>query len=158
MEGQNSVSLPDLVSEGQCNAPVVIHSLPVKTNFRGTTDVTVNFTQHTVRGEGGELRNALRGRTLIGREVILPSSYVIACASFTNKPPIAEAGGRKSGGAAACFDTTQPSSAQVEAAAGDMRITAVAERFCIWEHDKKPERSEMVTQWLRLSNDLHCYE
>ncbi|ESL10720.1 hypothetical protein TRSC58_01542 [Trypanosoma rangeli SC58] len=129
----------------------VVHSLPVKTTFRGTTDVAENFSRHMVRTEGGELRNRLRGRTLIGREVVLPQSYVLACVSFVprqQQQQATEAAGR--------LTSSAPPSAQVEASAADVRVTAIADSLCVWEHDKQPERAEALGHWLDLSHAIHC--
>ncbi|RNF19095.1 putative ribonuclease H1/H2 small subunit [Trypanosoma conorhini] len=138
--------------QAQPGCPWAVHSLPIKTTFRGTTDVVENFSRHIVRTEGGELRNRLRGRTLIGREVVLPPSYVLACTSFVprpqQQPQATEAAGR--------LASSPPPLAQLEAAAADVRVTATADSFCMWEHDKRPERVEALGQWLELSYAIHC--
>ncbi|RNF09302.1 putative ribonuclease H1/H2 small subunit [Trypanosoma rangeli] len=129
-----------------------VHSLPVKTTFRGTTDVVENFSRHIVRTEGGELRNRLRGRTLIGREVILPPSYVLACVSFVPRRQQQQQGTEAAGRLA----FSAPPSAQMEASAADVRVTATADSLCVWEHDKPPERAEALGHWLELSHAIHC--
>ncbi|PBJ69748.1 putative ribonuclease H1/H2 small subunit [Trypanosoma cruzi] len=128
----------------------VVHSLPFKTTFRGTTDIEENFSRHIEHTENGGLRNTLRGRTLIGREVVLPPSYVLAVTSFMPRQqyPLGT-------GAAGCVTSSAPSLAQVEAVASDVRITATEDRFCVWEHDKQPERVDALAHWLELSRALH---
>ncbi|KAG8347208.1 hypothetical protein TRVL_01959 [Trypanosoma vivax] len=126
----------------------VIHSLPIKTTFRGTTDVGENFTSHTVRGDNGELRNALRGRMLIGQEVKLPASHAIVCVSFTNNNTT-PTGYRASGTSSAAPPTL------LEVSASDVCVQVVTDRFCLWEHDKKPERPDALLHWLELANAIH---
>nr|CCC89426.1 conserved hypothetical protein [Trypanosoma congolense IL3000] len=140
---------------GMRDVPITVHSLPVKTNFRGTTDVDVNFTRQTVIDSKGELHNTLRGRKLIGHEVKLPSSHVLVCASFHNKSPVAMTTAKKSFGVAAFPGNAPPAVAQVEAKAHDVHIKAVVDRFAVWEHDKVPERSQILLQWLQLAGAVH---
>ncbi|KEG05533.1 putative ribonuclease H1/H2 small subunit, partial [Trypanosoma grayi] len=123
--------------EQQQQGGVVVHSLPIKTTFRGTTDIDANFTQHTVRDESGELHNTLRGRTLIGREVVLPPTYALVCASLAKRQQTQGAAGQ-----------SVAALVQVEATASDVHVSAATDRFCLWEHDKRPERPAALLQWL----------
>ncbi|ORC85898.1 putative ribonuclease H1/H2 small subunit [Trypanosoma theileri] len=127
----------------------VVHSLPIKTNFRGTTDVDENFTKYVKRSENGDLHNNFRGRTLIGREVLIPPSYVLICAGLfkqEQKSPFDAAGQSTS---------TSSALAQVEASAADVSITATTDRYYLWDHDKRPERSQALQQWIELSHAVH---
>ncbi|KAH9598339.1 Ribonuclease H2 [Trypanosoma melophagium] len=127
----------------------VVHSLPIKTNFRGTTDVDTNFTKYMTHGENGELRNTFRGRTLIGREVLLPPSHIFTCAEFSEnqQKTVFDAAGQSASTALAL--------AQIEASAEDVYITATTDRYYLWDHDKQPERSNAIRQWIELSNAVH---
>ncbi|EPY40685.1 hypothetical protein AGDE_01801 [Angomonas deanei] len=130
------------------------HVLPFKTDFEGETDVETNFysaikeSPASSSGEhGGALESFFRGRPLLGRDVYLDPSYVIALASFHH---VGQKGEEEAGG------TPSPPLGTGPMCADCVRVTATADRFTVWEHDRAPENTEHIAQWIQLANDIHA--
>ncbi|KAG5505636.1 hypothetical protein JIQ42_08402 [Leishmania sp. Namibia] len=129
------------------------HSLPIQTDFEGTTDVHENFTSAMTRDPSNGLwRATLRGRALLGEEVRLPDDYAIAMTTITTNetflPP--------SPASASSFPSVR-STAEVDEleTPAQVSIQACAPCYVVWEHDKAPTAATTISQWIALARLIH---
>ncbi|EPY32912.1 hypothetical protein STCU_02580 [Strigomonas culicis] len=128
-------------------AAVEFHSLPIKTYFEGTTNVAENFSSRTRSSTGVEdepLTNTFRGRFLQGQMICTPKDYSIALLSFSKADP---------GTRASAMEESIASEVCLVSDAN--HVFASSDRFVQWEHDRRPENTDTISNWVNLANDLH---
>lgn len=135
-------------------------SLPFRTNFHGTTDISENFSRHTtaIEKDGRQVsHNQFRGRTLIGESIALPASYHVALVDFSCVSPAGTlAGGGGAAGGGGGSSAAQPPRASGVVSADCVSVVAVSPRYTHWEHDRAPDRAALaLRQWIELSAVVH---
>jgi hypothetical protein len=131
---------------------VDFHSIPVQTDFAGTTDVYENFTSVIEKDPiDHNWHVTLRGRNLVGQEVCLPDGYAVA---------LVEA---KEGTSSPTFPGLlwYAASAERERIVDeqhDFFVQTAAPSFVLWEHDQPPAGVATVSQWIVLSSLIHASE
>ncbi|KAL7702911.1 Ribonuclease H2 non-catalytic subunit (Ylr154p-like) [Lotmaria passim] len=133
-------------SSSPSSAGVAFHSLPIQTDFDGTTDVRENFTSVMTQDLKHHLWHAtLRGRSLVGKEVHLPDDYAVALVAVSDNAPTS-------------FSTAFTAKEKECAIDVPSRIfvKAAAPSFIQWEHDRPPAAAATVPQWIALASIIHA--
>jgi hypothetical protein len=154
---------------------VAVHRLPVKTTFRGTTDMH-HFTDGIRQPEApaGPLKARLRGRRLVGRPVTVPPSTLgailvtsldAARSSQEAAPPASqipsstpnkrERDGDELITPPSRRNTTELSRAEFgpAASAPHARVLGRFSKWTTWEHDREPnfQSTDGIAAWVQLA-------
>lgn len=131
-------------------APPCFHSLPIQTDFEGTTDVHANFTGVMTRDAKAALWHAhLRGRHLVGAEVTLPEDYAVALVD------VRDTTARTSPSAAYHIEREKEMATEMDV---ETFVQVAASSFVQWEHDQPPAAAATLPQWIALAAVLHSTE
>jgi len=123
-------------------AHAVVHSVPIKTDFEGSTDIAENFTSTiTVDAESGLQRTTLRGRSLLGRTIELPPSHVISLVTTTVDP------------ATRCVSQQGEEELVLP---HQFQLETTAAQYTQWEHDRIPTGCDTLQQWIALAAVIHA--
>ncbi|KAG5483667.1 hypothetical protein CUR178_08334 [Leishmania enriettii] len=129
------------------------HSLPIQTEFEGTTDVHENFTSAMTRDPGtGLWRATLRGRALLGEEVRLPDDYAIAMTTITTNETLFPPSPASASSFLSLRSTAEVDELETPA---QVSIQACAPCYVAWEHDRAPTAATTISQWLALARLIH---
>ncbi|CCW70251.1 unnamed protein product [Phytomonas sp. Hart1] len=150
------------MAKEQVENEFTFQSLPIKVNFHGTTDVRENFdTFTTVDAQSGELRNAFRGRTLVGMNIVLPENYNIALVDL----PLHSADELYLEGKLNKISRTETFQQLALDVASDnacspvlsehVPVRQIASSYVLWEHDKRADKADILNQWIELAKVIH---
>ncbi|KAG5484531.1 hypothetical protein LSCM1_07907 [Leishmania martiniquensis] len=131
----------------------MFHSLPIRTDFEGVTDVCENFTAAMTRGPNDGLwRATFRGRALLGEDVHLPEGYAISLTTIATKESLCPA----SSASSSPFPSARPTAEADELETStQVSVEACAPRYMVWEHDKAPTTAAAISQWITLAQLIH---
>lgn len=133
------------------DANPVVHSLPVQTTFIGTTDVENELTSAMVRDDAqdGQWKASLRGRTIVGQNVQLPTSHALALVHLRSPVSQKSIASRRS----TCYSPTDGDN-EIELL-DDISVLATASEYLQWEHARPPDGTAALGQWIALSSIIH---
>jgi hypothetical protein len=168
------------MSAGDADAPstVAVHSLPFKTDFRGTTGIQENF-KPTPASDGGLVVH-FRGRRLVGTPIAVPRTHIgvvalvpkmLAGAKRGREPSAAAASSAldvdffaeaETPGAGIVSPQAPSRSSTAPASAADRTPLTVLDRFdefVVWEHDRAATGAERAPlAFLAVAAVLHAPE
>jgi hypothetical protein len=168
------------MSAASASSPrIAVHSLPFRTDFRGTTNIRDNFVP--AADNKGVLVAHFRGRRLLGETVAVPPGY-IGCVAVVPRTvagmkrgrvemvdealkddgaDASAADGRSPGvGNGAATASYSPSSTERRMASGpsvaSVTVLDYFDSLVVWEHDRPPTGAERAPlSFLRVAGVLH---